>query len=125
MLERITRALHLGSEYVPNDSKVRVITQIKIDKGSESRKDLGYESYRGKYQLLHNYLKNCEPSFITLTIQDVEQIIGFKLPESATKYSAWWANDLTHSHAKAWLLAGWEVNGLSLGTSVNFTKIPD
>jgi len=46
---------------------------------------------------------------ISLSFNKVEAILGFSLCDSAYKHPAWWANDRTHSQAKAWLDAGWRV----------------
>lgn len=51
------------------------------------------------------------------TFSKIEEIIGGKLPESAYKHRAWWANDsVGHSQSKQWLDVGWRV------ASVNMTK---
>lgn len=48
---------------------------------------------------------------ITLTFKQIEEIIGFELPESATKHAeAWWSNNKDHSQAVAWLDAGYETD---------------
>jgi hypothetical protein len=44
---------------------------------------------------------------VPMTFQQVEKIIGRKLPRSAFRHRPWWANEERgHSHAKAWLDAG-------------------
>ena len=43
-----------------------------------------------------------------MTFAEIEQVLGFPLPAAAHKYQAWWANDKTHTHAQAWLDAGWK-----------------
>lgn len=47
-------------------------------------------------------------SQITLTFEELEKILGKKLPESAFVYDAYWRNDKTHSQARAWMNAGWK-----------------
>lgn len=68
----------------------------------------------GKYSPLFHYLNEASQSVITLTCEQIENIVGFSLPTSSIKHRAWWANDVTHSQAKAWLLADWEVEDVSL-----------
>ena len=80
----------------------------------------------GKYLLLENYLKNINFKEITLTFQEIEKIIGGKLPSSASKYSQWWENDKNHVQAKAWINACWETVNSSetiLNLKVKFKKV--
>jgi len=74
-----------------------------------------------KYEPLRQFLKN-SPNTITLSINDLEKILGFSLPKSALIYSAWWANDDFHSHSRMWLDAGMIVKNVRLNKSTTFTK---
>lgn len=64
-----------------------------------------------KYAALHAHLnrRNGRPEM--LTFEDIEAIIGKQLPQSAVKHRAFWANDNEgyHSHARAWMNAGYRV----------------
>lgn len=68
----------------------------------------------GKYTPLKNYLTALSPSQrdVTLSFEQIERILNDKLPPSAYKYQAWWANQKKGSHveAQAWLDAGWKVD---------------
>lgn len=45
-----------------------------------------------------------------LTFENIEKILGFKLPRSAHVHTAWWSNERgTHVQARAWMDAGWQV----------------
>lgn len=67
-----------------------------------------------KYIALKNYLARSQAPLITLTFAQIEEIIGFELPESATKHAeAWWSNNRDHSQAVAWLDAGYETDWVS------------
>ena len=48
------------------------------------------------------------------TFDDIEEILGFALPPSARRHSAWWSNTKSHSHALAWLAAGWKVSEVDM-----------
>lgn len=65
-----------------------------------------------KYAALHSHLnrRNGRPEM--LTFEDIEQIIGKELPQSAVKHRSFWANDNQdhHSHARAWMKAGYRVS---------------
>jgi hypothetical protein len=62
----------------------------------------------GKYEPLGRFLKSLDRPRWRASFAEIEAILSFKLPDSAFKYPAWWSNDATgHSHARAWLDAGW------------------
>lgn len=83
----------------------------------------------GKYDRLGEYLIGSSQASLRLTFAQIERVIGAALPASARTYQAWWANERagTHSHALAWLDAGYETQGLDLNEgAVSFvrTRIP-
>ena len=63
---------------------------------------------RGKYSLLFEFLAERSGNQIEITFSELEQILGFKLPDSAYLYRPWWANQAKsgHSQAMAWDTAG-------------------
>ena len=64
-----------------------------------------------KYINLKRFLEKTNESILKLTFAQIEQIIGFESPMSATKYAeAWWSNNVDHSQAIAWLEAGYETD---------------
>lgn len=64
----------------------------------------------GIYSSLHKHLSNTyKKDQIVLNFSQIEKIINKPLPKSASKYEAWWSNSTSHSHARAWLDAGWRV----------------
>jgi len=71
-----------------------------------------------KYYLLQQYLTNLPTSQrdMTLSFIHIERKINDKLPASASKYRPWWGNEKegTHSHAHAWMDAGWKVDTVDL-----------
>lgn len=64
-----------------------------------------------KYQALQTHLdkRNGRPEM--LSFEEIEQIIGKQLPQSAVKHRSFWANDNQdyHSHARAWMGVGYRV----------------
>ncbi|MEI9965095.1 MAG: hypothetical protein WDM92_10655 [Caulobacteraceae bacterium] len=51
-----------------------------------------------------------------MTFEEVETILGFPLPRSARLHQPWWSNSRgTHSHADAWLKAGWRTSRVDIG----------
>ncbi|WP_137743344.1 DUF7662 domain-containing protein [Robertmurraya siralis] len=82
-----------------------------------------YYMYHGKYLELHKYLLKVKEDSVVLSYEEMEIILGFKLPNSASKYVEWWDNN-THNHtqARAWRTAGWYTGNIKLGESVKFYK---
>jgi uncharacterized protein (TIGR02391 family) len=68
-----------------------------------------------KYDPLRLFLEKTPPDVEErmLSFRQVESVLGFELPASAHRHRAWWSNPSSpshHSHAQAWLAAGWEVD---------------
>lgn len=63
----------------------------------------------GKYEPLANFLGSFQGESWEASSDDIEKILGFKLPPSAHEHRAWWANQFKghHSQAKRWIEAGW------------------
>ena len=64
-----------------------------------------------KYKALQTHLQRRNGRAEMLSFEDIEAIIGTQLPQSAIKHRAFWANDNDgyHSHARAWMGAGYRV----------------
>ena len=62
----------------------------------------------GKYFRFTDYLKKSNKSYIRLSFQEIEDILGFKLPSSAFNHTAFWSNSRSHSLASSWLNAGYK-----------------
>ena len=68
-----------------------------------------------KYDPLRRFLASAPPKTdtVTLSFQQIEQLLSDQLPYTARHQRAWWANEArsgTHSQAKSWLAAGWQVD---------------
>ncbi|HVY85739.1 MAG TPA: hypothetical protein VG943_11435 [Caulobacterales bacterium] len=64
-----------------------------------------------KYEPLRMHLERRRGRPEMLSFEEIEAIIGRELPQSAQKHRAFWANDNEgyHSHARAWMHAGYRV----------------
>ena len=81
---------------------------------------------QNKYGLLRQHLDNLNRDEWQASFADIETIIGFNLPASARRHRPWWANDPTHSHANAWLNAGWKTADVDIDTeSLQFQRAPE
>ena len=63
----------------------------------------------GKYQLLHKYLRDRYADRIVLTFAQIEDLLGFTLPEPARRLREWWDDEGPGSkpsaQSEAWTLA--------------------
>lgn len=67
------------------------------------------DRHAGEYQLLYKYLRDRFANRIVLTFAEIEDLLGFALPDSARTESAWWAgtDQIAHrsAQADAWIRA--------------------
>jgi hypothetical protein len=64
----------------------------------------------GEYELLHRYLRDRYANRVVLTFAEIEDLLGFSLPDLARVHPAWWdggdfVNDPS-TQSFAWTLAG-------------------
>lgn len=70
-----------------------------------------------KYSPLQSYLKRQSQTEAPMAFAEIEKVLGFKLPPSARKHQAWWANNVgTHVNARAWRDAGWKTSRVDLAS---------
>jgi hypothetical protein len=69
-----------------------------------------------RYQPLADFLASQKANEWLATFADIEERLGFRLPESAYKYPAWWANQSNggHSQTRGWRSVGWRTTALDL-----------
>jgi hypothetical protein len=64
----------------------------------------------GEYELLYKYLRDRYANRIVLTFSEIEDLLGFSLPDLARLQCAWWdGGDFTAdppNQSLAWMLAG-------------------
>ncbi len=76
-----------------------------------------------KYWPLTSYLEHCKQDEITLKFDEIEKILGFKLPPSARDYPANWSNTETLALPVSWLNAGYRTHDVNMIEGiVHFTK---
>src|SRR5713101_226034 len=63
----------------------------------------------GRYKSLYQYLENRYANTVVLTFAQIEDLLGFPLPDSARVDHEWWANkdpnDTPQPHSRSWTLA--------------------
>lgn len=63
-------------------------------------------------------------SSITLSLTEIEEMLGRPLPDNA-RFPSWWRNDQKKMHSRAWLTAGWAVESTDPSCStINFVRAP-
>jgi hypothetical protein len=61
----------------------------------------------GKYQPLTEFLSKQPANEVRMSFEQIERVVGAKLPPSAMEHRAWWSNNPSNSvMTKAWLDAG-------------------
>lgn len=63
----------------------------------------------GRYLLLYQYLENRYANTVVLTFAEIEDLLGFTLPEQARLHRGWWTDAETSvadpNYSGSWLLA--------------------
>ncbi|MEZ4708851.1 MAG: helix-turn-helix domain-containing protein [Caldilineaceae bacterium] len=77
-----------------------------------------------KYYPLYIYLRQSGQDELTLTLADIETLIGERLPETAQSQRSWWSNRSRGAvQAAAWMGAGYHVEGMDFAAGrITFRK---
>jgi hypothetical protein len=63
----------------------------------------------GEYVLLHKYLDGRYADTVVLTFAEIEDLLGFALPDEARLHAEWWTHPDTHvagpNYSDSWMLA--------------------
>lgn len=107
------------------ENKVNVLEE-KIENApvvSRSQADVKLEKVSAKYRNLAEYLLSSNETRVTLTYSQIEQILGFSLPDTARKFKqSYWANTETHSYASSWMAVGYKTRVDAENDKVTFIK---
>ncbi|HWL66216.1 MAG TPA: hypothetical protein VNP73_09615 [Actinomycetota bacterium] len=84
--------------------------------GTQERRSL-------KYIRLAAFLASqpAEVDQLEMKLEEIEDVVGEKLPNGA-RFPAWWRNDSRRMHSRAWLTAGWRVEGFNGDGIVRFER---
>ena len=81
----------------------------------------------GEYHLLYKYLRDRYANRVVLTFAEIEDLLGFSLPEPARAQGSWWrgaaAVGLRSSQTHAWALAGRTATVNLIARSVVFERV--
>ena len=81
-----------------------------------------------RYHALADHLKRLKGAAWEASFEEIETVLGGKLPQSAFRYPAWWANQTGsgHSQTAGWRSVGWRTAKLDLERKrVRFEKEAD
>ena len=83
-------------------------TQDQPEPKAEAPKPRG-RVMTGKYLLLYNYLENRYATTVVLTFSEIEDLLGFTLPDQARQYKEWWTDRQPTAagpnYSDSWVLA--------------------
>lgn len=70
-----------------------------------------------KYDPLRDYLGQTRSTEVPMTFDEIERIIGARLPAAADTHRAWWSNNPSNNvMTKAWLAAGYVTERVDMGS---------
>ena len=81
-------------------------------------------AHSGKYAPLHRWLTAQDPTELTLTFGEIEEVLGFPLPSSCRQHVPHWHSYDGSAVARAILDAGWKASRVNLaGGTVNLVRV--
>jgi hypothetical protein len=92
---------------------------------AETAKPAG-RAMTGRYLLLYKYLENRYANMVVLTFAEIEDLLGFALPDQARLRQEWWTDRETPgadpNHADSWMLASRTAKPNMLAKTVAFER---
>ncbi|RWM30656.1 hypothetical protein [Mesorhizobium sp.] len=78
----------------------------------------------GKYSPLRSYLMSQAAERVPMSFQDIEKLLGERLPASK-RYPAWWSNNPSNNPmTKEWLAAGFQTESVNIaGENLVFRRM--
>src|ERR1700677_417308 len=79
----------------------------------------------GKYQPLGDYLRQQDTEMVAMTFEDIERIVGSKLPGKSQLHRPWWSNNPNNNvMTKVWLDAGYRTEQVDMaGRRLVFRRV--
>jgi hypothetical protein len=78
-----------------------------------------------KYQPLAKFLRQQGSELVAMKFEDIERIVGSKLPQSSRQHRAWWSNNPNNNvMTRVWIDAGFQTEQVDLeGRRLVFRKV--
>jgi hypothetical protein len=79
----------------------------------------------GKYQPLGDYLRQQDTELVAMKFEDIERIVGSKLPGKSQLHRPWWSNNPNNNvMTKVWLDAGYRTEQVDMaGRRLVFRRV--
>lgn len=106
------------------ESKVQSLEERTCSAPAAPSQEKGkLDSVSLKYRKLAEYLLSSNQMRVTLSYPEIEEILGFTLPDTARNYKqSFWANTMTHSYASSWMGVGYKAQIDTSSDNVTFIK---
>lgn len=77
-----------------------------------------------KFLELRKLFHKCEEDTVSLTFDEMEHILGFKMCQSAYNHKEYWYSDNTHTFTDIWLNEGFKLHRIDLANKIaSFVKV--
>ena len=106
------------------ENKVKAL-EDKIENAPtpQSQQGMQLDRVSAKYRGLAEYLLLSNQMRVTLSYSQIEEILGFALPDTAKKFKqSYWANTETHSYASSWMAVGYKARVDTDNDTLTFIK---
>ena len=92
------------------ENKIKVLEdKIETTTPPQQQSNVQLDKVSAKYRGLAEYLLSSNETKVALTYPQIEEILGFPLPDTAKKFKqSYWANTETHSYASSWMAVGYK-----------------
>ena len=106
------------------ENKVKVLEEkIENTPAPQSQANVQLDKVSAKYRGLAEHLLSSNETRVTLSYSQIEDILGFALPDTARKFKkSYWANTETHSYASSWMAVGYKARVDTESDTVTFIK---
>ena len=106
------------------ENKVKELEEkIENTPAPQPQANMQLDKVSAKYRGLAEYLLSSNETRVTLSYTQIEDILGFALPDTARKFKqSYWANTETHSYASSWMAVGYKARVDTESDIVTFIK---
>ena len=106
------------------ENKVKALEEkIENAPAPQPQANVQLDKVSAKYRGLAEYLLSSNETRVTLSYTQIEDILGFALPDTARKFKqSYWANTETHSYASSWMAVGYKARVDTESDIVTFIK---
>lgn len=119
----IRRSGSAASQAAPPADDVTATTMHSVGV-SPTGSALAEASHAGKYSSLHRWLRTRDSPSVSVTFAEVEEVLGFPLPNSCRNYVPHWHSYEGSAVARAIIDAGWKASRVNLDAqTLTFVRV--